>query len=62
MPDELSVAEKGGGTVVVGVKESEGLLLEDEEDRVNEFEVLCEVVQLHRSAAEPRQTIYHRLT
>ena len=33
--NELSVAEEGGGTVVVSVQEGEGLLLEDEEDGVD---------------------------
>ena len=36
---ELGEAEEGRGTVVVGVQESEGFLLEEEEDGVEEFEV-----------------------
>ena len=44
--EELGVAEKSGGTVVVGVEEGQGLLLEDEEDGVDELEVLGEVVKL----------------
>jgi hypothetical protein len=44
--EELSVAEKRGGTVVVGVQEGKRLLLEDEEDGVNQFEVLGQVVEL----------------
>lgn len=44
--EELGVAEKGGGTVVVGVEEGQGLLLEDEEDGVDQLEVLGEVVEL----------------
>lgn len=44
--EELGVAEKSGGTVVVGVEEGQGLLLEDEEDGVNQLEVLGEVVEL----------------
>ena len=44
--EELGVAEKSGGTVVVGVQEGQGLLLEDKEDGVNQFEVLGQVVQL----------------
>ena len=44
--EELGVAEKSGGTVVVGVEEGQGLLLEDEEDGVNKLEVLGEVVEL----------------
>ena len=44
--EELGVAEKRGGTVVVCVQESERLLLEDKEDGVDQFEVLGQVVQL----------------
>lgn len=44
--DELSVAEEGGGTVVVGVKESQWLLLEDQEDGINELDVFVDVVEL----------------
>lgn len=44
--DELSVAEEGSGTVVVGVKESQWLLLEDQEDGINELDVFVEVVEL----------------
>jgi hypothetical protein len=44
--EELGVAEKSGGTVVVGVQEGQGLLLKDKEDGVNQFEVLGQVVQL----------------
>ena len=44
--DELGVAEECGGAVVVGVEEGEGLLLEDEKDGVDEFEVFGEVVHL----------------
>ena len=32
--------------MVVGVEESQGLLLQDKEDSVEEFEVLVEVVEL----------------
>jgi hypothetical protein len=44
--EELSVAEKRGGTVVVGVQEGKRLLLEDKEYGVDQFEVLGQVVQL----------------
>jgi len=44
--EELGVAEKRSGTVVVCVQESERLLLEDKEDGVDQFEVLGQVVQL----------------
>jgi hypothetical protein len=44
--EELGVAEEGGGTVVVGVEEGQGLLLEDEEDGVDQFEVLGQVIKL----------------
>jgi hypothetical protein len=46
--EELGVAEEGGGAVVVGVQEGEGLLLEEEEAGVEEFEVFGEVVELER--------------
>lgn len=44
--NKLSVAEEGGGTVVVGVEEGQWLLLEDKEDGVNELDVFVEVVEL----------------
>jgi hypothetical protein len=44
--DELSVAQESGGTVVVGVEEGQGLLLEDEEDGVEQLDVFVDVVQL----------------
>lgn len=44
--NELSVAKQSGGTVVVGVEEGQGLLLEDEEDGVQELDVFVDVVQL----------------
>lgn len=44
--DELSVAKEGGGTVVVGVKEGQWLLLEDQEDGINELDVFVDVVEL----------------
>jgi len=45
-PDELSVAQESGGTVVVCVQEGQGLLLEDEEDGIKQLNVLVDVVQL----------------
>lgn len=50
MSDKLSVAEKSGRTMVVGVEESQRLLLQDKEDGVNQFEVFRQVVHLRRSA------------
>lgn len=44
--NKLSVAQKSSGTVVVGVEEGQGLLLEDKENGVDELPVLVEVVQL----------------
>jgi len=44
--DELRVAEEGGCAVVVGVEEGEGLLFEEEEDGVDEFEEFGQVVEL----------------
>jgi len=43
---KLGKAEKSSGAVVVRMQESEGLLLKEEENGVNELEVLREVVQL----------------
>jgi hypothetical protein len=51
MAEELSVAQKGSGAVVVGVQECERLLLEEEEDGVEEFEVLGQVVELWSMSA-----------
>lgn len=44
--NQLSPAQQSGGAVVVGVEESQWLLLQDKEDSVKEFEVLVEVVEL----------------
>ena len=44
--DQLGVAEQGGGTVVVGVQESQGLLLEEEEHGIDELDVFGQVVEL----------------
>ena len=46
MAEELGVAEESGCAVVVGVEESERLLLEEEEAGVDQFEVLGQVVEL----------------
>jgi hypothetical protein len=43
---KLSEAKKSCRTVVIGVQESKGLLLEEEEDGVNQLEVLGEIVEL----------------
>lgn len=44
--DKLGVAQESGGTVVVGVEEGQGLLLEDQEDGINELDVFVQVVEL----------------
>lgn len=44
--NQLSIAEKSGGTVVVGMKEGQGLLLEEQENGIDQFEVLGQVVKL----------------
>ena len=57
--NELGVAEKGSGTVVVGVEEGQGLLLENKENGVDELPVLVQVVQLmenHRLVASISQS------
>lgn len=44
--NKLGIAEKRGGTVVVGMKEGKRLLLEEQEDGVEQLKVLGEVVEL----------------
>lgn len=44
--NQLSVAKKGRGTVVVSVEEGQGLLFEKEENGVDKFEVLGQIVKL----------------
>lgn len=44
--NQLGVAKQGGGTVVVGVEEGQGLLFQDEEDGIQELNVFVDVVQL----------------
>jgi hypothetical protein len=52
--DKLSVAQKGGGTMVVGMKEGQGLLLEEQEDGIEKFEVLGQIVELSSVSAGQR--------
>lgn len=47
--DQLGVAKKSGGTVVVAVKEGQGLLLEEQEDGVEQLKVFGQVVELEKS-------------
>lgn len=44
--NELGVAQESGGAVVVGMEEGQWLLLENEEDGVQEFDVFVDVVEL----------------
>lgn len=44
--NKLGIAEKRRSAVVVGMKEGKRLLLEEQEDSVDEFEVLGQVVEL----------------
>lgn len=44
--NKLGVAEESGGTVVIGMEEGQRLLLEEQEDGVEEFQVLGQVVEL----------------
>jgi hypothetical protein len=48
MSNKLSVAEKCGRTMVVGVEEGKWLLLQDKEEGIDEFEVFGEIVQLQK--------------
>lgn len=44
--NELSVAEKCSCAMVISMEESQGLLFQDKEDGVNQFEVFGQVVHL----------------
>lgn len=44
--NELSVAQKSGGTVVIRVEEGQRLLLEEQENGVDQFKVFGQVVEL----------------
>lgn len=46
-PDQLGVAKEGSGTMVVSMKESQRLLLEEQEDCVNQFKIFGQVIELH---------------
>ena len=46
MANQLGVAEKCRGAMMIGVEKGKRLLLEHEEDCVKEFEVFGEVVEL----------------
>lgn len=46
--NQLGVAEQSRGTMVIGVEEGQGLLLEEEEDGVDKLDVLVDVVQLQQ--------------
>ena len=45
-PNQLSVAEKSSGTVVISVEEGQGLLLENQENGVQKLDVFVQVVEL----------------
>lgn len=45
--DQLGVAQQGGSAMVVGVEEGQWLLLEEQEDRVKQFQILGQVRELH---------------
>lgn len=46
MAEKLGVAQQSRGTVMVSMKEGQRLLLEDQKDGIEQFEILCEVVEL----------------
>jgi hypothetical protein len=46
MANKLGVAEQSSGSMVVCVKESKRLLLEEQEGRVNKFKVFGQIIQL----------------
>lgn len=49
MTNQLSVAQKSSGTMVVSVEEGKGLLLKNQEDSVKKFQVLGDVVDIVNS-------------
>ena len=49
--NQLSVAKESGGTVVIGVQEGKGFLLQNQENSVDQFDIFSEVIELtHWSA------------
>lgn len=51
--NQLSVAKESGGTVVIGVQEGKGFLLQNQEDSVDQLDIFSEVVELaHWSATD----------
>lgn len=46
--DQLGVAEKSSCAMVIGVEEGQRLLLEEQEDGIDEFDVFGQVVELNR--------------
>ena len=57
--DQLSVTQECGGTVVVGVQERQGLLLEEQEDGIDQFDVFGQVVELNKSPEAVSTRIDH---
>lgn len=53
--DQLGVAEESGGTVMVCVEESQGFLLQDHKDGIQEFQVFGEIVELIETLARYHQ-------
>jgi len=51
--DKLGVAEKSGRTVVIRVQKGQRLLLEDQEQGVNEFEVFGQVIHIVQHDQRP---------
>lgn len=49
--NQLGIAQKRRGAMVVGVEEGQRLLLEEEEDGIDEFDVFGQVVELPGSVA-----------
>lgn len=63
-PNKLGIAEKSRGAVVVRVEEGQGLLLEEEKYRVDQFEIFGQVVKLTALLvfADLRNVIFRSLT
>jgi hypothetical protein len=49
MSNELGIAEKCSRAMMVSMEEGQGLLFQDKEDGVDQFEVFGQVVHLHKS-------------
>lgn len=54
--NELGVAQESGGAVVVGMEEGQRLLLQDQENGVQEFDVFVDIIKLFGELRQMRQS------